>query len=61
MKDNVWIIKEREFITKEFADTLAGKTPAPYLRLHESSSVIIFDMRSRQEVPLIIFITPALT
>jgi len=35
MKDNVWIIKERQFITKEFADTLAGKTPAPYLRVHD--------------------------
>jgi hypothetical protein len=29
------IIEERQFIMKEFADTLAGKTPAPYLRLHD--------------------------
>jgi hypothetical protein len=28
-------IAERQFITKEFADTLAGKFPAPYLRLHD--------------------------
>jgi hypothetical protein len=28
-------IAERQFITKEFADTLAGKIPAPYLRLHD--------------------------
>ena len=28
-------IAERQFITKEFADTLAGKFQAPYLRLHD--------------------------
>jgi len=27
--------EERQFITKEFADTLAGKLPTPYLRLHD--------------------------
>jgi hypothetical protein len=32
---HVSIIEERQLITKEFADTLAGKTPAPYLRLHD--------------------------
>jgi hypothetical protein len=32
---NVSIIEERQFITKEFAATLAGKLPAPYLRLHD--------------------------
>src|SRR5438034_6132950 len=31
----VSITEERQFITKEFADTLAGKTPAPYLRVHD--------------------------
>jgi hypothetical protein len=35
MKNNVSRIEERQFITKEFADTIAGKTPAPYLRLHD--------------------------
>src|SRR4029077_9180092 len=35
MKNNVSITQERQFITKEFADTLAGKTPAPYLRVHD--------------------------
>ena len=36
MKDShVSIIEERRFITKEFADTLAGKSPAPYLRVHD--------------------------
>jgi hypothetical protein len=35
MKDAVSRIEERQFITKEFADTLAGKTPAPYLRVHD--------------------------
>jgi hypothetical protein len=32
---HVSTIEERQFITKEFADTLAGKTPAPYLRAHD--------------------------
>jgi len=27
--------EERQFITKEFAATLAGKHPAPYFRLHD--------------------------
>jgi hypothetical protein len=35
MKNNVLGIEERQFITKEFADTLAGKTPAPYFRVHD--------------------------
>ncbi len=35
MKRIVSGIEERQFITKEFADTLAGKPPAPYLRLHD--------------------------
>jgi hypothetical protein len=35
MKNNVSRTEERQFITKEFADTIAGKTPAPYLRLHD--------------------------
>jgi hypothetical protein len=35
MKNNVSRTEERQFITKEFADTLAGKTPAPYLRVHD--------------------------
>lgn len=35
MKNNVSLAEERQFITKEFADTLAGKNPAPYLRVHD--------------------------
>lgn len=35
MKNIVSGIEERQFITKEFADTLAGKTPPPYLRVHD--------------------------
>jgi hypothetical protein len=31
----VSIAEERQFITKEFADALADKTPAPYLRVHD--------------------------
>jgi hypothetical protein len=36
MKNTVAITEERQFITKEFADTLASKSPAPYLRVHDS-------------------------
>ena len=35
MKNDVSITEERQFITKEFADTLAGKSPSPYLRVHD--------------------------
>jgi hypothetical protein len=35
MKNNASLIEERQFITKEFADTLAGKTPPPHFRLHD--------------------------
>jgi hypothetical protein len=35
MKNNVSITEERQFITKEFADTLDGKSPSPYLRVHD--------------------------
>jgi hypothetical protein len=35
MKTDISITQERQFITKEFADTLAGKLPAPYLRVHD--------------------------
>jgi hypothetical protein len=35
MKNNVSVTEERQFITKEFADTIAGETPAPYLRMHD--------------------------
>jgi Helix-turn-helix domain len=35
MKNNVSIAEERQFVTKEFVDTTAGKTPPPYLRLHD--------------------------
>src|SRR5438477_1903137 len=35
MKNQVSITEERQFITKEFADTLAGKIPAPYLRVRD--------------------------
>jgi len=34
MKNNVSIAEERQFVTKEFADPTAGKTP-PYLRLQD--------------------------
>lgn len=36
MKNRIAHVEERQFITKEFADALAGKQPHPYLRLHDS-------------------------
>jgi hypothetical protein len=51
-------IAERQFITKELADTLAGKTPAPYLRVHDSAQIGTF----RSLFPHFrFFIPPALT
>jgi hypothetical protein len=35
MKNTISTTEERQLITKEFADTIAGKTPAPYLQLHD--------------------------
>lgn len=35
MNSNVSRVEERQFITKEFAATIAGKHPSPYLRLHD--------------------------
>jgi len=35
MKNNVSRTEERQVITKEFADTLTGRKPPPYLRLHD--------------------------
>jgi hypothetical protein len=36
--------EERQFITKEFADTLAGKIPSPYLRLHDPVQKGLFEL-----------------
>src|SRR5438045_2505930 len=35
MKNDVSKTEKPLFITKEFADTITGKTPAPYLRVHD--------------------------
>jgi len=36
MKDrHISTIKERQHVTKEFADTITAKTPSPYFRLHD--------------------------
>src|SRR6266496_3145506 len=35
MRNTTSRTEEHQFITKEFADTLEGKTPAPYLRVHD--------------------------
>src|SRR2546423_5882732 len=38
--------EERRFITKEFADLLAGKTPSPYFRMHDSPQRMLAECRS---------------
>jgi hypothetical protein len=43
MKNNVSRTEEPQFITKEFADTLAGKSPAPYLQLHDPVQKGLFE------------------
>jgi hypothetical protein len=35
MNNRIVQLEERQFITREFADALAGKQPHPYLRLHD--------------------------
>jgi hypothetical protein len=35
MKTEVPRIEERQFITREFADTIGGRQPPPYFRLHD--------------------------
>ena len=51
---HVSTIEEPQFITKEFADTLAGKTPAPYLRVHDPAQQALvalgkYDSSTREE------------
>jgi hypothetical protein len=47
---HVSTIEERQFITKEFADTLAGKFPAPYLRLHDPVQRALVEYAARGEI-----------
>jgi hypothetical protein len=47
---DVSTIEERQFITKEFADTLAGKSPAPYLRLHDPVQKALVEYAARGEI-----------
>jgi hypothetical protein len=42
-KNQVSEDKERRFITKEFADVLAGKTPSPYFRLHDPAQNMLVE------------------
>jgi hypothetical protein len=44
------IAEERQFITKEFADTLAGKSPSPYLRLHDPVQKALIEYAARGEI-----------
>ena len=37
------VSQERRFITKEFADSLKGKIPCPYLRLHDPVQKMLAD------------------
>jgi predicted Zn-dependent protease len=48
MKKHIAVIEERQFITKEFADTLAGKLPAPYLRLHDPVQKTIIEFAASE-------------
>src|SRR6266568_2083429 len=49
MKNQVSISEERQFITKEFADAIAGKTPSPYLRLHDPVQKGLFERAASQQ------------
>src|SRR5947199_9811434 len=44
------IAEERQFITKELADTLAGKSPSPYLRLHDPVQKALIDYAANGEI-----------
>lgn len=43
MKNRIAHFEERQFITREFADGLAGKQPHPYLRLHDPVQKALVD------------------
>jgi hypothetical protein len=49
-KTDVSITEERKFITKEFADTIAGKTPSPYLRLHDPVQKALVEYAASGEI-----------
>lgn len=46
MKNRIAHFEERQFITREFADALAGKQPHPYLRLHDPVQKTLVDTAS---------------
>ena len=46
---NTTIERERRLITREFADTLAGKTPAPYLRNHDPVQRMLVETAAHSE------------
>ena len=46
MKNRIGHFEERQFITKEFADALAGKQSHPYLRLHDPVQKALVDTTS---------------
>ena len=53
MKSRVSECGEPRFITKEFAETIAGKTPAPYLRLQDPAQRMLADLAAAtREQPL---------
>src|SRR5437868_5937125 len=43
MKNRITHLEQTQFITKEFADALAGKQPHPYLRLHDPIQKALVD------------------
>jgi hypothetical protein len=50
MKTDISVTEERQFITKEFADTIAGKTPLPYLRLHDPVQKALIEYAASSEI-----------
>jgi hypothetical protein len=50
MKNTVSRTEERQLITKEFADAIAGKTPSPYLRLHDPVQKALTEFAASDEV-----------
>src|SRR5438094_6951774 len=43
MNNRIAHVEERQLITKEFANALAGKQPHPYLRLHDPVQQTLID------------------
>ena len=49
-RNDVSTIIERKLITREFADTIAGKTPLPYFRLHDPVQKALVEYAASGEI-----------